>query len=258
MIDHAAARRVARDLPRLRPRHRRDGRAGAHSRLPGVPAVRGRPPVRRGRAAPPRLRGGAGRGPRRRRDRRRRHGRGGTGRWAAMAVVGAILVVALGAGVFGAGGSTPPPPAGDGNRSTGSPKSSTSTPPTCGSRRTASASGLGDARRRQSDPGDATYRTLEVTGKEHGVEIASTCPSAAMAVGLDRRGPDLGRQPQGKWLTVEGRFATLPLRTFWSGDLDIDFPVPDRHGARTPAPGWRRAALDRVRGGDRAARVARP
>ena len=32
-----------------------------------------------------------------------RHGRGGTGRWAAMAAVGAILVVALGAMVVGGG-----------------------------------------------------------------------------------------------------------------------------------------------------------
>ena len=78
-----------------------------------------------------------------------------------------------------------------------------------------------------SDPGDATYRTLEVTWQEHGVEMR-----LSLYFGGDGGQAWIDEVriydglPQGKWLTVDGRYATVPLRTFWSGDLDIAFPVP--------------------------------
>jgi hypothetical protein len=157
-----------------------------------------------------------------------RHGHGGTGRWAAMAAVGAILVVALGAAVFGAGGSTPPPPAGGGNAvhwvtDVVDLHATDFWIEANGQRFTA----IGTPVDVTSDPGDARDRTLEVTWREHGVEMRLNLyfSGDGASAWIDEIWVYDGK-PQGKWLTVKGPFATVPLRTFWSGDLDIAFPVP--------------------------------
>lgn len=163
-----------------------------------------------------------------------RHGRGSTGRWAAMASMGAILLVALGAAVLGAGSSTPPPPTGDGNAIDWS----TSVVELHAADFWLDVNGqrfeaIGIPVDVRSDPGDARYRTLEVTWREHGVEMRVNLyiVGDGASAWIDEVRVYDG-QAQGKWLTTKGRFATVPMRTFWTGDLDIDFP-----GAAGPASG---------------------
>lgn len=156
-----------------------------------------------------------------------RHGRGGTGRWAAMAAVGAILIVALGAMVFGAGGSTPPPPAAGGNAvhwvtNVVELHATDFWIEANGQRFTADVTPIAVT----SDPGDARNRTLEVVWREHGVEMRLDLyfTGDGASAWIDEVRIYDGK-PQGKWLTATGRYAQAPMRAFWSGDLDIDFPV---------------------------------
>ena len=157
-----------------------------------------------------------------------RHGRGGTGRWAAMAGVGAILVVALGAAVFGVGGATPPPPTGNGNAvhwvtNVVELHATDFWIEANGERFTAVGTPV-DVR---SDPGDAVRRTLEVTWTERGVEMRLNLYfTGDGASGWIDEVRIYDGMPNGKWLTADGHFAAGPLRTFWSGDLDIPFQVP--------------------------------
>jgi hypothetical protein len=156
-----------------------------------------------------------------------RHGRGSTSRWAVMAAMTAVLLVALGAAVFGAGGSTPPPATIDGNAVHWTTKvvelhAADFWIETNGQRFTATVAPI-DV---DSDPGDATYRTLEVTWKEHGVEMRLNLyfdGDGTFAWVREVRIYD--GKPQGEWLTATGRFAPALLRAFWSGDLDVQFPV---------------------------------
>ena len=85
----------------------------------------------------------------------------------------------------------------------------------------------------QSDPGDAIRRTLEISWKEHDVEMRLNLYFAGdgTSAWIDEVRIYDG-QPDGKWLTAKGRFATVPLRMFWSGDLDIPFQVPGAAPAR--------------------------
>jgi len=156
-----------------------------------------------------------------------RHGRGATGRWAAMAVVGAILTVAIGAGVLGAGGSTPPPPAQAGNAvhwvtNVVELHATDFWIEANGQRFSANAMPV-DV---HSDPGDATYRTLELVWEEHGVEMRINLyfENDGPSTWIDEiRIYDGTAQP--KWRTATGRFAPTLTGTFWSGDLDVAFPV---------------------------------
>jgi hypothetical protein len=156
-----------------------------------------------------------------------RQSRGAVGRWAAMAAVGAVLLIALGAGVFAAGGSSTPPPAGGGNpvlweTSVVELHAADFWIETNGQRFSAIATPV-DVR---SDPGDATYRTLELTWKEHGVEMRLSLYFAGEGgmSWIDEIRIRDGK-PQAEWRTVTGRFATAPLGAYWAGDLDVEFPV---------------------------------
>jgi len=156
-----------------------------------------------------------------------RQGRGTTGRWAAMAIVGAILTVALGAGVLGVGGSATPPPTVGGN----AVHWVTNVVELHATDFWIEANGqrfraVGMPVDVVSDPGDATYRTLELTWKEHGVEMRINLyfDGDRTSSWIDEvRIYDGTAQP--KWRTVTGRFAPTLPGTFWSGDLDITFPV---------------------------------
>jgi hypothetical protein len=153
----------------------------------------------------------------------RRRG-GTTGRWVAFVAVGALLLVALGGGVLGVGGGASKPNVG------GNPIRWTTNVVELqaadfwieanGQRFTATGV-RPDVR---SDPGDATYRTLEVTWKEHAVEMRLNLyftGDAATSWVNEVRIYD--GNANGNWLTANGRFAAAPLGATWAGDLDLQF-----------------------------------
>ena len=78
-----------------------------------------------------------------------------------------------------------------------------------------------------SDPGDATYRTLEVTWKEHATEMRLNLyfdGDQATGASWVKEIRIYDGTPNGEWLTATGRWAAVPLGATWSGDLDVTFP----------------------------------
>lgn len=149
---------------------------------------------------------------------------GSTGRWVALVAVGALLLVALGGGVLGAGGGSSTGIVG------GNPIRWTTNVvelqaadfwiEASGKRFTAT----GVQPSVHSDPGNATYRTLEVTWKEHDVEMRLNLyfdGDAAASWVSEIRIRD--GNANGDWLTATGRFAAVPIGGIWAGDLDLQF-----------------------------------
>jgi hypothetical protein len=160
-----------------------------------------------------------------------RHGRGGAvGRWVVLVGVGALLLVALGGGAIGGGGSGR---GGVGADATASPGAAdlqvawqtdvVTLTATDFSIRVGDKTfrGVSDVEL-HSDPGDATYRTLEATWREHGVEMRMN-----LYFGGDARSwwVDEIRVYDGtadpKWLSARGPLFRTPNGASWSGDQDI-------------------------------------
>jgi hypothetical protein len=97
---------------------------------------------------------------------------GGLGRWFALAAVGAILVLALGGGMLGVGGTSTTGLGSNGNavhwRTDVVELSARDFWIDANGQRFTTAGAEVSV---TSDPGDATYRTLEITWQEHGVEM---------------------------------------------------------------------------------------
>ena len=167
-------------------------------------------------------------------EKRRRAG--GLGRWVAVGATAAILLIGLGGGVLMTGGGPAIGIGGNhvdwktnvvrfeaddfwidanGQRFYGSPKADV-----------------------HSDPGDATYRTLELTWQEHGVEMRMnlyfTGDGSTTWIN-ELRVYDGTSTP--KWKTVTGRYAAVPLEATWTGDLDVDFPGSNGGPAHLRAAG---------------------
>jgi hypothetical protein len=150
-------------------------------------------------------------------------GRNAARRRIGLVAVAALLLVALGSAMFG-GGSAPKEVVG------GSPvhwltnvvelQASDFWIDANGQRFTATGAQVSV----HSDPGDATYRTLEVEWMEHGVEMRLNLyfgGDATTSWVKEIRIYD--GKVDGDWLTATGRFAEAPLRAIWAGDLDIEF-----------------------------------
>jgi hypothetical protein len=150
--------------------------------------------------------------------------RGGSGirPWFALVAVGALLLAALGSGVLGAGGST------TGLGANGNPvhwatevvdfQASDFWIEANGQRFTAAGADVAVA----SDPGNATYRTLEVTWHEHGVEMRLSLYFGGDATTwwVDEVRVYDGK-PQGKWLEWSGTWFKAPIGAGWTGDVDL-------------------------------------
>jgi hypothetical protein len=82
----------------------------------------------------------------------------------------------------------------------------------------------------QSDPGNATSRTLEATWREHGVEMRLSLyfdGDAASSWVREIRIYD-GR-PQPDWVTWTGEWFRAPVGVTWTGDLDLSAPAGSLH-----------------------------
>ena len=161
------------------------------------------------------------------------------GRWVGIAVVGAILVAALGAGALGVGGRL---------GGTGVPGPSEPAAAIVTNQIEWKTDVVGLAAREfsidvrgktfraaapqvivTSDPGTPTYRTLEATWIENGVEMRLNIYFAGDAAASwveEIRIYD--GEVAGKWLTARGTFFKTPLGGTWIGDQDI--PVTDPAG----------------------------
>jgi putative zinc finger protein len=165
------------------------------------------------------------------------------GRWVGIAVVGAILVAAIGAGALGVGGRL------------GGPEVPGPSDPGVGlvtnqiewktevvvliAREFAI-----DVRGRtfraaapqvivRSDPGTLTYRTLEATWIENGVEMRMNLSFAgdAASTWVEEIWIYDG-EVAGDWLTARGTFFKTPLGGTWTGDQDIAVNDPSGQPAR--------------------------
>ena len=78
-----------------------------------------------------------------------------------------------------------------------------------------------------SDPGTATYRTLEATWRENGAEMRVNMyfGGDAGAWWVDEIRIYDGKTP-GEWLTTRGTFFKSPVGTTWNGDQDVSFADP--------------------------------
>lgn len=79
----------------------------------------------------------------------------------------------------------------------------------------------------RSDPGDPTYRTLEVAWKENATEMRMTLSfdgDQATGASWVKEIRIYDGKPNGDWLTATGKWAAVPLGATWSGDLDVTFP----------------------------------
>jgi hypothetical protein len=177
-------------------------------------------------------------------------GRGSSpvGRWVGIAVVGALLIGALGAGALGVGGR---PGGGDGANGGPGPSGQTvvteadaqinwKTQVVLLMAREFSIDVRGKTFRAatpaidvSSDPGNATYRTLEATWKENGVEMRLSLyfKGDAIASWVDEIRIYDG-EVDGKWLTARGTFFKTPLGAQWTGDQDIAVADPNGQPAR--------------------------
>jgi hypothetical protein len=86
-----------------------------------------------------------------------------------------------------------------------------------------------------SDPGDATYRTLEVGWMEHGVEqrLYLYFGGDATSWWVDEIRIYNGAK-QAEWLSGKGPFFRTPVGAVWRGSQDIEMRDPDHVGG-TPA-----------------------
>ena len=152
-----------------------------------------------------------------------RRGRGGTGRWVGLVAVGALLLFALGSGILGTGGSSLNGTTVNANsihwttdvvelkaadfwiEANGQRFSAADVPVSVG-----------------SDPGDQTYRTLEVEWTEHGVPMwfylyfggdATTWWVTEIRTHDGHLNAD--------WAALRGTWFKTPLGAAWTGDLDV-------------------------------------
>jgi hypothetical protein len=171
-----------------------------------------------------------------------RSGRGGIiGRWVVIAAVGALLLVAVGGGALGIGGKGP--------ASRGDPGSAAPTTGTrlqiawktevvalsatdfsivAGGKTFRAATSTVEV---HSDPGNATYRTLEATWQEQGVEMRLNVyfGGDASSWWVDEIRTYNGA-PDGQWLYARGTFFKTAIGSTWTGDQDIAMTDPDRVG----------------------------
>jgi hypothetical protein len=174
-----------------------------------------------------------------------RTGRSGiVGRWIGIAVVGAILIAALGGGALGIGGTGRPPGGAPGStepdaanprivwKSDVAMLTAADFSIEAGGKIFRAANPKVDV---QSDPGDATYRTLETTWMENGVEMRLSLYFANDAISwwVDEVRIYNGAR-NGEWLYAEGPLFQAPLGAAWRGNQDIE--MTDRTGVGgTPA-----------------------
>ncbi len=166
---------------------------------------------------------------------------GGLGRWIAIAAVGALLLVALGAGSLGFGSSAVErgrgDGAGDGAGPAAAPQIAWQTKVVTLSAADFSIVAGGKTFRGagsvalNSDPGDATYRTLEATWRENGVEMRLNLyfggDASAWWVSEIRI---YNGSARGEWLSARGSFFKSALGSAWSGDQDIAMTDPEGVG----------------------------
>jgi len=161
-------------------------------------------------------------------------GRGGSiGRWGVIVAVGALLIAGIGSGVIGGAGgragATPGPSDGAAaanavpNQITW--KTDVALLAAQGFSVQAGAktfSALAPVKV-VSDPGDATYRTLEATWMERGVEMRLTLYFAGDATSWwvsEIRAYD-GNAAEAKWMTAIGKWFDSPIGQAWTGDIDV-------------------------------------
>jgi hypothetical protein len=168
-----------------------------------------------------------------------RQGGGSVGRWIAIVGVGALLIVALGGGVLGVGGRP------SATRDPG--HEAVVTEPhqidwktevvtltarefsiVAGGKTFRAATPKVDV---NSDPGDATSRTLETTWFEDGIEVRLNFYFANDATASWVSGIQVydGALP-GEWLVAKGAFFKTPVGAAWVGDQDIELSGPDGPG----------------------------
>jgi hypothetical protein len=166
------------------------------------------------------------------------------GRWVGIAVVGAILVAALGAGALGVGGrpggadpNSNPPPSGD---AAATAQITWKTEVVLLTAQEFSIDVGGKTFRAatpkvavNSDPGTLTYRTLEATWQENGVEMRVNIYFAGDAQASWAEEIRIyDGEVQGEWLTARGTYFKTPLGGAWTGDQDITFQDPSGLPAR--------------------------
>jgi hypothetical protein len=164
------------------------------------------------------------------------------GRWIGIAVVGAILIAALGGGALGLGGRPAGNPPGTTAPDAANLQISWKTDVVMLTATGFSIEVGGKTFRAtppkvdvRSDPGDATYRTLETTWMENGVEMrlflyfANDATSWWVSEVRIYNGA-----PNGNWLYAKGPLFQAPLGAAWQGDKDIAMTDVDGVGG-TPA-----------------------
>jgi hypothetical protein len=159
-----------------------------------------------------------------------RGGRGAIGRWIALVGVAALLLVALGGGVMGVGGrptgtARPDPgvidtrPVQIGWKTDVVALTAREFSIVVGGKTFRAATPKIDI---NSDPGTATYRTLEATWFENDVEMRLNLyfGNDATDSWVDEVRVYNGAQ-QGDWLVAKGPFFKTPIGVAWAGDMDI-------------------------------------
>lgn len=160
-----------------------------------------------------------------------RGGGGGVSRWFALVAVGALLLAALGSGVLGAGGSATTGLGANGNAihwqtEVVDLQADDFWIQANGQRFTATAPQVVVS----SDPGNATYRTLEVIWQEHGVEMRVNLYFGGDATNWwvsEIRMYD--GQSNGDWVGRTGTWFKTPVGATWTGDLDLSPPGSALH-----------------------------
>lgn len=152
-----------------------------------------------------------------------RRGGGGVSRWFALVAAGALLLVALGSGVLGVGGFATTGLGSNGNAIHWTTEvvdlqADDFWIQANGQRFTAAGSQVA----LNSDPGNATYRTLEAAWQENGVEMRLN-----LYFGGDKSSWWVSEiriyngRPNGDWLEWKGTWFKAPLGAAWTGDLDL-------------------------------------
>jgi Putative zinc-finger len=164
-------------------------------------------------------------------------GRGGSvGRWGVIVAVGALLIAGLGSGVIGGaggrGGATASPGPSDGaapaNAAPNQITWKTDVALLAAQGFSVQAgdktfSGLAPVKV-DSDPGNATYRTLEATWIERGVEMRVSLYFGGDATSWwvsEIRAYDGNAVPKAKWMTATGTWFQSPIGQAWTGDIDV-------------------------------------
>ncbi len=162
-------------------------------------------------------------------------GRGGSiGRWGVIVAVGALLIAGIGGGVVGGSagraGATPGP--------TGAAAPANAIPAQINWKSDVALltaqgfsvqagdktfSGRAPAQV-QSDPGNATYRTLEATWNEQGVQMRVNLYFSGDATSWwvsEIRAYDGKAMPKAEWMTAIGKWFQSPIGQPWTGDIDV-------------------------------------